>query len=341
MSKTNLSSTYEQAKRAEESGNFFNASAFYKEALELAIKASNSKLIKTCKSKIVEMNKKSIDSGKDFKEVEVSVDISEEDQKGIKQNIEKIIGLGNINTILEAIGCIPWFCPDIQEIERQSINSTPIFYQFANLQTVSDSGHSLRGGSDPKYSWFMDTYNRTQKFIMEIYLNRIFYMLIKNKRLTVNELSTYFANSGLFKPNQLKIVNVGLGKYFEEDYVSALHILVPQFEFFLLDCARKLGISTVVLDTKLDVATRTLTLSETHLDSDDFKKVFGANFCRQVKFILFEPLGYKLRHKIAHGEISFNECNFQNVTLILYLYLFLLGRIGVKDTKKSTSKPIK
>ena len=174
---------------------------------------------------------------------------------------------------------------------------------------------------------------------MEIYLNRIFYMLIKNKRLTINELSKYFSHSGLFDPNQLKIVDIGLGKYFEEDYVSALHILVPQFEFFLLHCARRLGISTVVLDTKLDVATRTLTLSENHLDSEEFKKIFGGNFCRQVKFVLFEPLGYKIRHKVAHGEISFKECNFQTATLILYLYLFLLGRIGVKDTEKS--KPVK
>ena len=330
MKRDDLTSTYEQAKSAENNGNFFNAAAFYKEALELALKANDSKLIKLCKSKVVEMNKKSIDSGNDYKEVEVSVDISDEDQKAIKANIEKVIGLNDIKKILEAIGCIPWFCPDIQEIERQTNKSMPIFYQFGNLQTVNDTGHSLSGGSDPKYSWFMDTYNRSQQFIMRIYLNRIFYMLIKDKKLTVNELSEYFSKSGLFDPDQLKIVDVGLAKYFEEDYVSALHILVPQFEFFLLHCARRLGISTVVLDTKRDVATRTLTLSENHLDFDEFKNVFGENFCKQVKFILFEPLGYKIRHKIAHGEISPDECNFQTVTLILYLYLFLLGRISTK-----------
>jgi len=333
MGKNGIALLVEQAKRTEESENFFGASALYREVLELAIKAKDSKLIKLCKSKVVEMNKKSIDSGQDYKEVEVSIDISGEDQRAIKANIEKIIGLKDTQTILEAIGCIPWFCPDIQEVERQTNNSMPIFYQFGNLQTVNDSGHSLRGGSDPKYSWFMDTYNRTQKFIMEIYLNRIFYMLIKDKKLTVNELSEYFSKSGLFDQNQLKIINVGLQKYFEKDYVSSLHILIPQFEYFLLNCARKLGISTVVLDTKLDIAIRTLTLSENYLDSDEFKKVFGANFCKQVKFILFEPLGYKIRHKVAHGEISFEECNFQTVTLVMYLYLFLLGRIGMKDVR--------
>lgn len=334
-----LTASYESSKSAEANGNYFNAAAFYKETLELAIKANDSRLIKLCKSKVVEMNKKSIDSGKDYKEVEVSVDMSDEDQKAIKANIEKVIGLNDINKTLEAIGCIPWFCPDIQEIEKQANNSMPIFYQFGNLQTVNNAGHSLSGGSDPKYSWFMDTYNRTQQFIMRIYLSRIFYMLIKDKKLTINELSEYFTNSGLFDLNQLKIINVGLEKYFEEDYVSALHVLVPQFEFFLLHCARRLGVSTVVLDTKRDVATRTLTLSENHLDSEEFKSIFGENFCKQVKFILFEPLGYKIRHKVAHGEVSFEECNFQTVTLILYLYLFLLGRIGIKDIEKS--KPVK
>lgn len=237
------------------------------------------------------MNKKSIDSGKDFKEVEVSVDTSEVAQKRIKENIEKIIGLDNINTISEAVGCIPWFCPDVKEVERRSVSSTPIFYQSGNLQIINDSGHCLSGGSISKYSWFMDSYNRSQKFIMDAYLNRIFYVLIKDKILTTNELFEYFSHSGLFEPNQLK--NVGLEKYFEEDHVSAFHVLVPKFEFFLLHCARKLGISTVVLDAKRDVATRSLTLSESHLDSEEFKKVFGENFCRQVKLVLLSHWGTK------------------------------------------------
>ena len=119
MTKTDLKDRVEEAQRAEASENFFNASVFYKEALALAIKTNDSKLIKVCKSKVVEMNKKSIDSGKDFKEVEISVDFSEDDQKAIKENIEKIVGLANIDTALEAIGSISWFCPDIKEIEEQ------------------------------------------------------------------------------------------------------------------------------------------------------------------------------------------------------------------------------
>lgn len=276
------------------------------------------------------MGKRSIDSKKHFKEVETSIELDKEKQKQVKENIEKILDLDNINAILKTIGYIPWLCPNIKEIENQTKNSIPISHQLGNLSTISDSGHSLRGGSIPNYSWFMTMYSISQSLIINMYLNRIFYMLIKNKKLTIKSLYKYFSDSKLMSPNQLKIVKIGLERYFEEDHISSLHILVPQFESFLLDISKKLGINTVALDTKVDLATRTMVLSETLLDSDDFKNTFGTNFCKQIKFILFEPLGYKIRHKIAHGEISFTECNFQNTTLVIYLYLTLLGRISIK-----------
>lgn len=331
MNKQSLDQLIKQAKTAEDSESYFSAAIYYKEALEVANKANDSKLIKLCKQKVVEMNKKSIDSGKDFKEVEVSVNFSKKDQKIIKNLIKGIVELKDIRKILKIIGRNPYFCPNIAKVEKTAQQTIPLSYQITTLTTISDNGHNLRGGSNPQYSWLMDTYSREQKFIMEVYLCRIFYLLIKNQKMTIKELSQYFIDSKLFNSDQLEIILIGLKKYFDEDYVSAIHILIPQFESFLLEMTSKLGINTVVLDTKLDTATRTLTLSENHLESDDFKKVFGEDFCRQVKFVLFEPLGYKLRHKIAHGEIKFGECNFQNTTLILYLYLNLLGRIERKE----------
>lgn len=152
----------------------------------------------------------------------------------------------------------------------------------------------------------------------------------KNK-LTFKKLSKYFQSRDIVSPEQMNIIDIGLKQYFKDDYTSALHILVPQFEALFLSVAQKCGIDTVAIDKKRDLATRTAILSEHHLDSDEFKQSFGEDFCRQVKFILFEPLGYKLRHKIAHGEITSEECNYRNANLIVYLYLVLLARVHVKD----------
>ena len=181
----------------------------------------------------------------------------------------------------------------------------------------------------------MKMYDMNQQLAMLLYVGRIIYELMENKpngiNFNIKELSDYFSNARIFDEQNLKIILIGLQKYFDRDYISALHILVPQFENVFLKICEKLGIDIVVLDQKQGLATRTKTLSENYLDSEEFKKVWGENFCRQIKIILFEQMGYRIRHKIAHGEIEPTECNFENTALILYFYLVLLGRIGVKS----------
>lgn len=339
MNKTNLNAKIEEAKRAEESESFFSAAILYKDALEQADKLQDSDSIKLCKRKVVEMNKKSIESGKDFKEFEFTHELSKKQQESLKKFIEEILKIKDKNRVLKIIGKHPDFMPKVKDVEVQAKGTVPLAHQIATLTTISDEGHNLRGGSIGSYSWFMEMYGLRQNVIMTLCLSRLMYMLMNSNpyqdNMTVSNLSDYFTNSQLINPQKLKIILVGLGKYFDKDYISAMHILVPQFEAFFLDIAQKCGINIVALDKKKkDIATRTITLSENHLDSDEFKNLFGGDFCQQVKFILFEPMGYKLRHKIAHGEIRPSECNFQNSTLILYLYLVLLARVGVKPSAK-------
>ena len=94
-----LDQLIQQAKTAEDSESYFSAAIYYKEALETANKDNDSKSIKLCKQKVVEMNKKSIDSGKYFKEVEVSVNFSKKDQKRIENLIKDLIDLKDIREI--------------------------------------------------------------------------------------------------------------------------------------------------------------------------------------------------------------------------------------------------
>lgn len=250
----------------------------------------------------------------------------------------EVLKIKNKNKVLRLIGLHPYFMPKVGEVEQLSSNTMPVFYQFGSLTTVSDEGHDLRGGSMAKYSWFMQMYDMSQKQIMVLYLSRLMYMLMYmnsyGDKMTVEELSDYFSKTSLIKPNKLKIILQGLQRYYDKDYISALHILVPQFEAFLIDIARGFGISMIALDKSIDVSTRTSVLSERDLDSEGFQKIFGKDFCTQIKFVLFEPMGYKLRHKTAHGEITTNECNFQNTTLVVYLYLVILARVRIKKTNK-------
>lgn len=334
MDQMSLENKINQAKNAENAEDFFRASFLYKDALNSAIKLNNSNKIKFCKNKVVEMNKKSIASGKDFKEFSFTQELPEDKKKAHEEFINKFLNQGDLKTILSAIGKHPFFFPRVSEIQKTADKTMPVLYQIASLSTISNDGHTLRGGADGNYAWFMQMYDISQQLITNLYISRIIYELIENKpngiSLNIQELSDYFSNSKIFDEKNLKIISVGIKKYFERDYISAMHILVPQFEAVFLKISEKLGIDIIALDQKYGLATRTKTLSEIYLDSEEFKKTWGEDLCRQIKFILFEQIGYRLRHKVAHGEIEASECNFQNTTLILYLYLVLLARIGIK-----------
>jgi hypothetical protein len=340
MNTNELQAAIDLAESKEKSGDFFSAAIFYKEALELALKQQNSKAIKLCKKKIVETNKKSLTSGA-FQEVEFTHEFSEDQQKILEKIILSVVNKDDIKKSLFIIGTHPFFYPKINEVEAQSKKDMPISHIMATLTTVADTGHIVSGGSLGEYSWFMQMYSLHQGMIMDMYLDRIFWHLMNSKtsknKLTFKKLEKYFQSKGIINPEQMNIITIGLKQYFKEDYISTLHILIPQFEALLLSIAQRCGIDIFAIDKKRDLATRTAILSEYHLDSEEFKKTFGEDFCRQVKFILFEPLGYKLRHKVAHGEITLKECNFRNANLIIYLYLVLLSRVEVKNKNSQTT----
>ncbi len=244
---------------------------------------------------------------------------------------------------LKKIGKNSYLRVRIAEVEAIANKRIPISYLIASLSTISQEGHVLKGSSDGRYSWFMEIYKINLSVAIN-YLCDIFYKLMKlndkEARLDKDNLVEHFTNSKIFEKKNLDIILVGLERYFSKDYISSMHILIPQFEGVFLDISGKMGINIVSLNRESAVSTSTITLSEKHLDSPEFTQTWGADLCREIKFILFEQLGYRMRHKIAHGDIDSNECNFENTTLILYLYLILIGIVALKpksDEEKTAS----
>lgn len=242
----------------------------------------------------------------------------------------------DVKVALKKIGKNPYLRVRIAEVERIANKKIPVSYLIASISTISQDGHVLKGSSNGHYSWFMETY-RINLSVITNYLCDIFYRLMKNadkdSRLDIDNIIEHFSTSKIFEPKSLYIITVGLERYFAQDYISAMHILIPQFERTFLDLSAKVGINTISLNREPAVSTSTITLSEKYLDAPEFTQAWGIDLCREIKFILFEQMGYRLRHKIAHGDIDPNECNFDNATLVLHLYLILIGVVAIKPDR--------
>lgn len=317
-----LKKAMQDAEQAEQSGDFFGASFLYKETIKIAQKENNSDLIKVCKRKIVEMNKK---SSKDYKEIVSEVNIP---TKAINDVVHSVIGT-SLNVTLKNIGIHPFLFPSTKYIKDSSRN-LPLSYVIASLSQVSGDGHLTKGGDDGFRAWYFQNYERHQGLIIHVYLTKIFKKIMEEQSLNKENLLLYFRETNLFPENTILLIDVALDRYFAEDYVSAFHILVPQFESFFLFVSEKIGIDVISLNRGTSVSTQPKVLSSLSLQSLEFQKVWGEDLCNQIDFVLFEPLGYKLRHKVAHGGISINECTFETTTLLIQLFLTVSARVSVK-----------
>lgn len=323
MNKDELNKNLKQAQDSEIKSDFFSASHYLKEALKVARNLGDSSLIKLCKNKIVEMNRKSMDVFQELK-IEQQIPIEE-----IHKVIDPILE-GDLETILNKIGADPLLFPKMNHVEESARKSMPISFQIANLSVISPEGHLVKGGDNSNYSWIMEIYGIHQGFIIEMYLKRIFESLVE-RGFNEKNLAAYLESKKIFPKNNLDIISTGINRYFANDYISALHILIPQFENVFLSISEKLGVDIVALNSGKDISTRLKILSAEYLNSEIFQIKWHRDFCEQIKFVLFDPLGYMLRHKVAHGQITTKECTLQMTNLILYFFLVLASRINIKS----------
>ena len=328
MSKKGIS-LLQTAKKYEEESQFWEASEEYKNALLEFDKESGFKTEKTlCKKKIREMNKEK--SG-DFVETSASHTFTSEESKILDNLINSFVDCEKLEECLYKIGKEFHFQPNYKKIKEDSEHNMPVSFMIASLSSQDDQGNLSQDGHDPAAMSFSMNYAQEQGGIVQMYLRHIFARLMDNGMKHEN-LADYFESKNIFSKDTSSILRVGIERFFAEDYVSALHILVPRFEGVFLDLTEAVGEVDVVASRKQygssdQVWTQDRTLGENFLKKEEVRAVWGEDFCEQIIFTFFSPLGSKLRHKIAHGYSQSKELNFANCVLVLYFFLVLASMV--------------
>jgi len=324
-----------RAKELEDQGNFWEAGEEYKNALlEFNKEGSNKDEKALCKKKIREMN---LRKANDFKQISVQHDLSAEEITRLNEYISSFIDV-DVKESLKRIGRQSQFCPQYTQIVEASKRNMPISFMIANLSSQDEQGNFQRDGHDGYAASYTQNYGIHQSLISNMYLVPIFQKLIETK-LSFETLSDYFKSTKLFSDNMLKILDVGLERFNSHDYVSSMHILAPLFEKTFIDMTDAIGGADIVgartqTGSPDQVWTQERTLGEDFLKNEKVREIWGESFCEQILFTMFAPLGYKLRHKIAHGYMTASEFNFANNTLILYFFLVIAARV-TKTTQKN------
>ncbi|RUP00630.1 hypothetical protein [Hyphomicrobium sp.] len=108
-------------------------------------------------------------------------------------------------------------------------------------------------------------------------------------------------------PGYEHLFAMGFGRFFGGDYISALHILVPQIENSLRYVLRHAAIDTSSMQSDMTQENRTLSVMLSK-DRAALERIFGEAITLEIENLFDFEGGPSLRHRLAHGLLSAGAC---------------------------------
>lgn len=135
--------------------------------------------------------------------------------------------------------------------------------------------------------------------------------------LTVQMVIDRICETEYMDETQKEIIAVGINRFFEDDYVSALHILVPQFESYFRTFFEWGGFPTTSL--KNNGLQHEQNFND-FLRQDFVRESLDENLLFMIEFVMVEQLGKNLRNNIAHGLSDIKAFRKNNCLIVVYLF---------------------
>lgn len=308
-------------------GQFLSASTYYRQALEnIKGKKIDSDTQNLIKNRLNECIK---NSSYQFEQFSAESVLKQEELMALNQFNEEI--LSEINFDLKNFSKSIYlhtnvFIPSFQENKKIATDTLPLAYQIANVAQYTEDGY-ISGNNQDNSSlelWGFKNYQMEQPIRSIFHINPIFQKMVDEKIFTSENFNRLIDSLNIEGAiNNVSILKKGISHYIIKDYISAIHILMPQLENLILIFAKENGIQTDSIERGKTI-TKGITLSDTHLQGSGFIDLLGEDYCYFLRYVLYSPLGLRLRHKGAHGTILEDECNETNCNLILVALFILL-----------------
>lgn len=236
----------------------------------------------------------------DLKEYSTRVELKKEE---LDEQVEQLIGSGDLSTSLQNIA--QFFIPKTDHARKlleQMRTDAPLLGAFSIKITESDGHTSERVGSldkDPEGRLHMQL-GQTMAFYQPILVITLERMRERYKP-KLDEIFTFLHLSPLFVDTENGLLHDGFEAYEKEDFVKAIHILVPQVEHILRAFLAILKIPTLktvrghpgIMDAKS---------MNDMLTDERVRKVLTEDLWRYLTVLYIEKKGgLNLRNDLTHG----------------------------------------
>jgi len=284
------------------------ASAWLEELYHLYLKYGLKNEADKISIKIKEMGEK---SKSELKRIEVTMEIPKEEiEKFINSLIE-----GDLKTALRKIAL--YYIPRKDEVIQQLKNHSqkaPLFFLVTHeildkegrpIATIGPLEEDIDGHIVIQISQNM----RINSFLLHETLKA----LINKFNLDTESIIDYLYESPIFDEKRRDFFSQSIKAYLHNDYLVALHILIPQIEALIRNLAEKIGLSVLKYSRSGAFNYRTL---DDLLREKEIINTFTEDMCLYFRILFTDQRGWNLRNNICHGIsqiMDFEQINADRV----------------------------
>ena len=239
----------------------------------------------------------------ELKTVSVPVEIKPED---VRKLVDYLLGSEDLNTSLIRVG--EYFIPKVDDARKllDRLRTDAPFLSMIPIVIVESGGSPTAkiGSLDD------DTEGRLHKQLGQTiafyqpFLEHVLGKLRERYSPTVDEILDFLCHSPLFVDGKGGLLRDGLLAYQEEDFIKAIHVLVPQVEHALRTFLGKLGIPIRKTVRNHPGITDAKNMNDA-LTNPRMRSVLSENLWRYLTIVYIDRRGgLNLRNDLAHGLVS-------------------------------------
>ncbi|UFS72476.1 DUF4209 domain-containing protein [Geomonas sp. RF6] len=161
-------------------------------------------------------------------------------------------------------------------------------------------------------------------------------------RVTEGAFIALASNSPIVPPGRADLFGKALFEGYDNDFIAALHLLVPQLENLVRWHLKTRGVKTTTLDAD---GIHTENGLSTLAWLPEMEEIFGEDFTFEIRALFCDPFGPNLRNEVAHGLFDSGACQSAYsvyawwFALKIVLNIFLHQRRGVDEASEWTPPP--
>lgn len=144
--------------------------------------------------------------------------------------------------------------------------------------------------------------------------------LLLEHRLCENDFIELTRNSPVIPKDRVGLFGKALFAGYDRDFVTALHLLIPQIEHMVRFHLKQAGAKTTNIDKNGIQNENGLS---TLMDLPEVDQVFGKNMAFELRSLLCNPFGSNLRNELAHGLLNEDMCYSSSAIYTWWLALKL------------------